>query len=428
MTIYILLLIFLAAASAFEIVRATFFAGSRAAKIANEVLFAALIIALIFTAGFRLFTGHDYSMTVLMFDKIIGRSITEVVELRYEKGYVLLNLLAGYISRNAVSLFMSIAVLFSALLYIGLRRMTRYPITGMLFFYLFGLYFNSLNFMRSMLGAAFVFNAFSFLRGPEKMPVIPDTGDSVFKDGASSKEHARSFIRYAALILAASVFHRSTILMLPFWFILRIRINAVTLPIYLAVGGGIFLSIMPVINYITKYVYSAYDLNQPNMVNGIPVLYSLCESVVFLIAFLWRKRFYNSRWNTVLISASFFAFYFTFVASRHAILGRFSLYFGIAAFGLLVPELIALFAGILAGKIDSRPQPQPDAPEKTCNDAITHETTAKVLNANALKIAASVSLICLIASGALFFGYALAKNYNGVVPHQWIWNYNGKSS
>lgn len=195
--------------------------------------------------------------------------------------------------------------------------MTRYPITGLLFFYLFGLYFNSLNFMRSMLGAAIVFNAFSFLRGPEKAPVIPDTGDSVYIDGASSEEHARSFIRYAALILAASVFHRSTIIMLPFWFILRIRINAVTLPIYLAAGGGIMLSIMPAINFITKYVYSAYDLKSSNMINGIPVFYLLCEGAVLAIAFLWRKRFYDSRWNTVLISASFFL-RFTSHLSRRA--------------------------------------------------------------------------------------------------------------
>lgn len=425
MTIYIILVVLLTAASAFEIVRATFFPGSRAAKIANEILFTALTLALIITAGFRLFTGHDYSVSVLMFDRTIGKSITELADLKYEKGYILLSLLAGYISRSAISIFTAIAVLFSALLYIGLKRMTRYPITGLLFFYLFGLYFNSLNFMRSMLGAAIVFNAFSFLRGPEKTSVIPDTGDSVFKDGAGSEEHARSFMRYAALILAASVFHRSTIIMLPFWFILRIRINAVTLPIYLAAGGGILLSIVPAINFITKYVYSSYDLKSTNMLNGIPVFYSLCEGAVLAIAFLWRKRFYDSRWNTVLISASFFAFYFTFVASRHAILGRFSLYFGIAAFGLLVPELVALFAGILAGKIGNQPRPDPVTAEETGADLTAPQTTVKALDTTSLKAAAASSLVCLIAAGALFFGYALANNYNGVVPHQWIWNYNG---
>lgn len=432
MTVYLTQAGFFAAAAIFELVRLLRFPRSRAAKIINELALAAGLLSTVFVAGFRLDTGYDYVPYLRSFLETAGKTVAELAKLRTEKGYLLLNLFAGYLSNNISVIFICVAALIAAILYIGLKSMTRYPSTGLLAFYLFGFFFNSMNFHRNFIAATIVFAAYAFLRGPGhelSVSMIDEPGganrSTIFTDGLSADERLRSFVRYAALVLTASAFHRSALLMLPFWFILRIRINLISAPVYLAAGGVILYFAMPLMRIITSYIYKEHSPEfSADMLKGIPVTYSLCLGVVFAIAFFWRKRFYRSAWDTVLISASFFAFYFEFVGSRHSILGRFTMYFGPVTAMVLVPELTVFCLRLLV----KTQTPQTASSGGTDPAIAAHDRMAEPernftrgIN-KAQKAAAVVSLIFLAAAAVTFFAYALTHNYNRVVPHEWIWN------
>jgi|GEM_PF-2311386 hypothetical protein len=423
MTVYVVLAAILAVSTLIELIGVFRFPKSIVIRIISETVLIASILAMTFVSGYRLNTGYDYPSTVRIFMRSLGSSISDLSTDRLEKGFILLNVLAGYISSHANIISVCVAALISAILYIGLKGMTKYPATGLLAFYLFGYYFNSMNFLRNFLAAIIVFNAFAFLRGSGQKSIAQlDSNDKhglKFTDGMTAGERMQSFTRYTALVLAATAFHRSAIIMLLFWFILRIKINLASLPVYLAVSGVIIYYVTPAMKYITTYIYPAYAPDtSPSMYNGIPVIYSLCIGAVFVVAFLWRKRFYGSAWNTVLISAAYFAFFFEFIGSRHSILGRFTMYFGIATAGLLIPELVIIFIKHITEPIGVNsiiPVNQTNQPELISDKLIKRKIMVN-------KLAASASLVCITAAGITFFAYALTHNYNGVVPHDWIWN------
>ena len=363
-----------------------------------------------FVSAFRLNTGYDYAPYATSYLNTWGKRINELSGLAKEKGYVLLELLTSYVSQHASAIFIVCAVLLSLVLYICLRSLSPYPSLGTLMFYLFGYYFNSMNFIRNFTAAMIITAAFAFLRreleyNAEKM---------------LSSYRLRSFIRYTALVLLASTFHKSALIMLPFWFILLVPFNLATLPVFLTSGGVIIYYITPMMDFITKYIYPSYaPSTSPHMYNGIPFVDSLCLGLVAVIAFLHRKRFYRSGWGTVLISASFFSFFFEYIGSRHSILGRFTMYFGVIVSIALIPELIGSSIRAIRAPDSTPVEAVDEAPEAA---KTLKSTKAAQLKRAALKIELYFTIICLLASALTFFIYALTHNYNGVVPHNWIWN------
>ena len=129
---------------------------------------------------------------------------------------------------------------------------------------------------------------------------------------------------------------------------------------------------------------------------GIPSAYSLFILVILICAMMLRRSIKRrSKWGNILISATFFDFYFGFIGFKHSILSRFALYFGPMMALILIPMIIRLSIEKIADK---------------------SETTLKY------KIRNYVCLIGTSVSSAAFFVYALINNYNNVVPHDWIWN------
>jgi len=408
MAIYIVLAVPLVLCAAFEIFYKLKLSDFRSARIIAEILLIAEVIAMTFISGFRLSTGYDYHAYARIFIGTFFKSI-ENITTRHEKGYTLINLFAGYLSIRLEILFVLVALIISVLLYTALKKMSPYPMLGLLLFYLFGYYFNSMNFMRNMISAMIILLAYTYLRDTRKTK--PESGQNL------SRELTRSFIRYAVLVIAASTFHRSAILMLPVWLILNIKFNIITLPAYAVISGVIIYFATPLMQFITTYFYTDYDpLTSRQMMGSIPSIYSLCLGLVFIIAFLWRKKFYGTKWGTILVSASYFAFFFGYLGSRHSVLGRFSLYFGPVTVIILIPELInQLILIINSPKANKKPEANSELSGK-----IIASFNKKI---NFKKISAILSFVGLGAAAVTFFVYAITHNYNGVVPHDWIWNH-----
>jgi hypothetical protein len=81
---------------------------------------------------------------------------------------------------------------------------------------------------------------------------------------------------------------------------------------------------------------------------GIPSLYSLFILVILICAMLLRRNIKRrTKWGNILISATFFDFYFGFIGYKHSILSRFALYFGPMMALLLVPFII-IMPGLVA--------------------------------------------------------------------------------
>ena len=346
--------------------------------IKNNGIFKTILLGLgcfqlFFITGFRLNTGYDYPAYARMFINSIKKPLSELAVDVHEKGYLLLSRYIQLFTKDFQVIFLVTAFFTFILIGIILYKYSPNPSLGLLFFYLFAYVFAAMCFVRNMFAAVICLFIYKYIR-------------------------EKSFLRYLTIVLLASTFHFSALFMIPFYFILKIKFNYITLAVYTVIGGILFAFSNPIMLTITKYIYTAYNPeNSPHMFNGIPLLYMLLILTgVFIPALLMRKEIEKeSPWKTTLISASFFGLYFTIIATKHSILGRFGEYFGPIVVLLLLPEIFTL----LIRKIKNKEDPA---------------VILKVRNY------ACLSMICI--SVITFFTFALFSNYNGVVPHQWIWN------
>ena len=345
----------------------------KAARIINRAVLFFNAAALSAVSAMRLNTGYDYAPYMRMMINAYDKTIGDPALFRYERGYFLLNKFSSFFMRHPQIIMAVMSILVSVLVCVALLKMSPLPSMGFMMYYLFGYYFNSMNFHRNLLAALVILCAYGFLR-------------------------KRSFVRYAALVLLAASIHMSAFVMLPMYFILKIKFNAIAFAIYGALSAAFIYFCTPLMEYVTTYIYTAYNpATSPHMYMGIPAAYPLFLSVLFIVVFIYRKHLSHSGWNSVLISAAYLSFFFEFLGSRHSILGRFTMYFGIVTACVTVPMLF----GVLVKKISA---------------ALKEK---KTLRAYAGHI---VSLGAVFASAAGFFVYAVLNNYNGVVPYNLTWS------
>jgi len=347
----------------------TFFRGK---KLFQHIFLACGSALLFFVSAFRLNTGHDYPNYTRSFMKFMGMPLAELAKERMEKGYVLINRYINIFTNDFQALFVVTTLIIIALSAVILAKYCKNPSMGLLSFYLLGFYFNSMNFLRTTIAASIILFAYKYIRD-------------------------RQFLRFLVVVVLASAFHLSALLMIPLYFIMNIKINYKSLTIFCAVGGAIFLLSKDIMMYITTYVYTSYSPETSlNMFLGIPVAYSLFIALILVCAMLLRKDIKkHSDFGNILISATFFDFYFGFIGFKHAILSRFASYFGPAMALLLVPLIIRITIDKIIYKTDYTP---------------------------AGRIRTYFCLLGTAAASFGFFAYALLNNYNRVVPHDWIWN------
>ena len=326
---------------------------------------------LFIVSAFRLNTGMDYSAYADTFIRFIGNPLADLAKERMEKGYVLLNRYIQIFTNNFQLIFVLTAFIVIILTVVILCKHCKNPSMGLMMFYFLGFYFNSMNFMRTMIAASIILFAYKYIRD-------------------------RQFLRFLVVVLLASAFHLSALLMIPFYVILNIKINRISLIIYSVVGGTIFIFSNEIMSVFTKYVYTSYSPETSrHMFSGIPSAYSLFILVILICAVLLKKDIEKySKWGTILISATLFDFYFGFIGYKHSILSRFALYFGPVMSLILIPFIIRLTIF-----------------------KITNRADAKTLH----KVRTYFCLIATSAASVAFFVYSLINNYNNVVPHDWIW-------
>lgn len=333
------------------------------------------------------------SRTVLLYCIIAGAALTLVSSLRYGVGYDY-NLYAGWYydlnfadfdelrgGRKEIGLFYPLKLLniftsdyaaafplISLLIYPPLMtyiyRHSDAPWISVTAFLGMGLFFNSMNFMRQFIAAVICAFALEYaVKGCR--------------------------VRYILLILFASAFHRSALFMLPCFLLVYIGWNMVTLAVTAVLSAAAYIFSGQLLRLVTSLVYSDYKMeSSTDMINGLPIEYTIMYGVLFFSAFALRKRMNGEKRSiNMIIWCLFAAFFFELIGSGYAIVSRLALLFFIPGVCLGVPKIISALYSIVCEK------------------------------KKAAGIAAIIAAV-LILSG----NYALLinRNYNGVMPYKTI--------
>lgn len=340
------------------------------AKLAYVSMMGAVLFML---SAFRVSTGYDYNLYAGWYYEYLFTSPEELMTRKVEKGFSIPMKYLSDLFYDYQVMFIVIAFVLTLLAMVYIYRYSANAWISVTAFLGFGVFFNSLNFMRQLIAAFLVAYALRYIE-------------------------TKQFGRFLVFVLFASSIHFSALLMLPFFFVLQIPMTVATLGIYSVLAGLTYWKSTDILHLVTQYVYKGYDpTNNVEVTQGLPVGYVLIFAVLFTVAFLLRKdlKARNPR-NSILINCAFFALLFEFYGTKHTILSRFALLFYLPPVLLLVSEIVEVAGQRLQAWLGARRLPH---------------------RLGTLAVLCSAVILCFG-----FYQYFLLQNYNGVVPYRSVFS------
>jgi hypothetical protein len=328
---------------------------------------------LFFIAAFRYAVGYDYYLYANWFNSLRIMNENDMMLWAREKGFAFPAKILADAGFEYQVMFIIIAFVITFGIIWLIYRHSCAPWVSITAFLVSGLYFNSMNFMRQFIAAVLIAFALRYIE-------------------------EKKFFRFSALVFLASAFHVSALLLLPFYFILKIKLNVPSLTIMLIGSMAVYIFITPLMTFITSYFYTLYDpLSNVEAASGLPPIYTIAFALFFILAFLLRKMLIkrNHHANTLLVSM-YFAVFFSFLGTTHGILSRLALLFIVAPILILSADMYAVIRDLIF---------------------LTFKDSKKNLNT----CAAFISFIFLLING-FYYSYLISEsvNYNGVVPYQTV--------
>ena len=180
-------------------------------------------IILVLVAGLRYETGGDWSIYGHIFEKI--NPIKEVLSgsgfgFNREMGFVFLCSLIKQFGGTLQTVFFLVTLLNLSLITYSLKIYTKYIIVGLLVYYCM-LYFSlEMIFIRQSTAVAFCFFAMKYVK-------------------------QNNFWKYLLFVFIASLFHRTSLLMIPLYWIFKYRMNNIVITIVILLGGVVMFFNIP---------------------------------------------------------------------------------------------------------------------------------------------------------------------------------------
>lgn len=338
--------------------------GKKCGKWGKIVYCAVFAVLITFVSAIRFQVGYDFGSYGGIYADMFFREVDDLSLIKMEKGFLMPMYFfsLGFESYWTVFVYTSIAIYLPifALIYFNSSK----PWISVCAFLCFGIFFNSLCFLRQIMAAVILAYAIKYVCG-------------------------KSYPRFIIFVIAASAFHWSALVMAVLYFFLRIKPSWIYLGVVSA--GTILFCIFShsAMLFFTEkfYMYKAYnpDTHGEAMI-GLPPRYTIMFGVLFIVCFLFRKKLIEKNPNNgIYINCLMFTAVFEAMGMRHAILSRFAIL-------TYIPPMLYLL---------------PDAAEVAVDYA--REKKGRLGGILSAAAAAVYSVV--------FYTILMINNYNGVVPY-----------
>lgn len=330
---------------------------------------AAAAAAFIFIAANRFQVGYDFNLYGGTYFNMKYADIGEVSANRMEKGFLMPLYILNLAFEDYMTVFVYTSIIiYSSVFYLIYRR-SSCPWISVAAYMCFGLFFNSLCFLRQTMAALMAAYAVQYI--VEKRP-----------------------LRFIALVIAATSFHWSALIMLAMYLLLRIKPSWLYLGL-ISAGTLIFciFSRSLMLWAIDKfYVYRSYNPDtNPEASNGLPVRYTVMFGILFIVCFALRKKLIEkNRANAVYLNCLMYTTVFEAMGTRHGVLSRFAVIVYIPAVLYLIPD--AVFAA-----------------KELISEKLSGEKRRMLAGCGAAAASSVFAAAC--------FFILMINNYNGTVPY-----------
>lgn len=277
-------------------------------KILQNIVFLQLWLL----SGFRYMVGTDFYNYKVYFENI---DYYKYKNSPFEGGYYLLNKLVHLFSNNSQLIFLIISFITIYLINITLSKYSsKYWISIFLFITLH-FYYESFNIMRQYVAIAIVFYSIEFIY----------------------KENLK---KYLICVLIATMFHKTAIFMMPFYWLLRMKFKLKTYVIGVVMSPIIAIMIPKIIHVISLFI-PKYAYYVQYGVSGASANSAIIISLVILIFMLANIDTFISSdpKNLIYINAIFFAIILGITSYSNIVLYRLMTYLYILSI-LAIPNVL----------------------------------------------------------------------------------------
>ncbi len=279
-----------------------------------------IIIILIVVAGFRdlSYKSIDETLYRNYFTRVANTGIQARSDTG-EIGYWLINYLLTNITSNNQAIILFCAIVTNILIVKNLYKHSRYFNFTLFLYITMGTYSSAFNGMRQYLAAAILFQGINY--------VID-----------------KKMIKYIICVLIATSIHFSAIIMLPMYWLVRIK-NKKKLYLGMIIGGIIFYIAFSTIILKLSNVFvklSGYYEGFINEGRGVKIIRIIVMSLpIILIATQYRKIIKRDKKLEIIYVYSFISMLLMMCSYKYVYIARLCIYFDMYEL-LIIPELIYL--------------------------------------------------------------------------------------
>ncbi|MEG0691600.1 MAG: EpsG family protein [Oscillospiraceae bacterium] len=263
---------------------------------------------------FRVHIGYDYDMYAEGFLKMGIKGFSTLEYLDWEYGFNLYTKLIASISNNQTIYFGITALICLIPVAIFIYRNSKMIWLSTLLYVNLSFFYCTMNFLRQSIAIGLSLIAWEFLK-------------------------KRKFLLFTLIILVASTFHSTVLILLPVYFIVNCKPKVQTELLYCYGLLFFYISSDGFIDLLTDVFHSDYK-DSIFIREGLPFVYALIPIAILILTLCYKEKLiaFDSN-NKYLIQMLYLSVFFMIIMSRHAILERLS-YYSYSYVILLLPELI----------------------------------------------------------------------------------------
>lgn len=346
----------------------------------KNLVYVLLAFSMLFVLmAFRKGIGHDYNMYAVGFRNMVSTGWETLSYKDWEVGFVLFTKLLGMIPGMDYQWYMIILSVIAMLpTAIFIYRASEMPWLSTILYVNLFLYFMDMNFLRQMIAVSLMMLAWLFMK-------------------------RNKFIWYVIVIVVASFFHQTILLMLPVYFLVKMKPGIKELLIYGFFLLWFYTASANLFDLVMNFYHEEYR-ESVFIVEGVSFIYAILPLFLTVTSFILVKlgTINLTNENKYLINLTFIGTLMMVTMSRHSIIERMSYYFII---------FMILLAPVIFRSLKTRGIHYTTANEKTIDWTSDKART----------ILAVTFLIVVLALSYVHFYYGLNENAHGVKIYEtWV--------
>ncbi len=282
----------------------------------NKILVLIALSSLVIVSGLRRNIGDTFFYR-LIYER--NEFTWEFILTHKDIGFGILQMLLKMISEDAQIMVFTTALITNMCIVLVLYKYSRMLELSLYVYITGGLFLVSMNGIRQVLAAAIIFTATKFIING-------------------------NWMKYILVVVFASFFHQSALVLIPIYFIVRAK--AWSKSTFFLMAGAVIIVLG--FNQFSAILFSAiedteYGVYQNSTEGGANIIRVAVDAVPLLLAFLGREKlrqiFPNSDY---IVNMAMIGFIFMIISTQNWIFARFSIYFSLYSL-ILISWVVMLF-------------------------------------------------------------------------------------